>query len=298
MAERPEGANWGVNNDEKGIDVLVTQLTGIAPSLVLIEASGGYERPVVAALAAVGFPVAVVNPRRARDFAKATGKLAKPDVLDARALAHFAAAVRPEVRPVPDEKARQLSAILARRRQIVAMLVVERNRLQGAPTPVHQRIEAHIGFLELELTDLDRDLARTIHDRPVWREKNNLLRSVPGVGPVVSTTLLAELPELGTLTHKQLAALVGVAPINIDSGKLRGKRSVWGGRGRIRSVLYMGALAATRFNPAIRRFYQRLLAAGKPKKVVLTACMRKLLTILNSLVRHRAHWEHNHRLAA
>lgn len=290
VAVRPGGQAWSVDNDEAGIDGLVAKLTGMAPSLVLLEASGGYERPAAAALAAAELPVVIINPRQARDFAKATGKLAKTDELDARALAHFAEAVRPPVKPLPDEQARELSVVLARRRQVVGMLVAERNRLHGAAPAVRPRIEAHIGFLEAELDDLDTDLERKIRDTPVWREKDDLLRSVPGVGPVVSVTLLAELPELGTLDHKRLAALVGVAPLNRDSGTLRGKRTVWGGRARVREVLYMGTIAATRFNPSIRELYQRLLAKGKPKKVALTACMRKLLCVLNSMLKHRMPW--------
>jgi len=291
IAVRPTGESWHVPNDEQGIDELVDRLRAAAPSLVVLEASGGYERPVVAALAAAQLPVVVVNPRQAREFARATGQLAKTDSLDAQALSHFAEAVRPEVRSVPDEQAQELSAILSRRRQVVGMLVAEKNRVQTAVSPVRERIEAHIAFLQAELSDLDGELERAIRNSSVWREQDRLLRSVPGVGPVLSRTLLAELPQLGKLSHKQLAALVGVAPLNRDSGKLRGKRSVWGGRGRIRAVLYMGTIAATRFNPAIRDFYQRLLAKGKPKKVAITACMRKLLTILNSMLRNGTRWE-------
>ena len=290
IAVRPTGESWHVPNDEEGIDELVGRLRATGPSLVVLEASGGYERQVVAALVAVQLPVVVVNPRQAREFARATGKLAKTDSLDAQVLAHFAEAVRPEVRSVPDEQAQELSVILSRRRQVVGMLVAEKNRVQTAVSPVRERIEAHIAFLQAELSDLDGELERAIRNSPVWREQDRLLRSVPGVGPVLSRTLLAELPQLGTLSHKQLAALVGVAPLNRDSGKLRGKRSVWGGRGRIRAVLYMGTIAATRFNPVIREFYQRLLEKGKPKKVAITACMRKLLTILNSMLRDGTRW--------
>ncbi len=291
VAVRPTEEAWSAANEEEAIGSLVSRLQELAPSLVVLEASAGYERPVVAALAVARLPVAVVNPRQARDFARATGKLAKTDSLDAQALAHFGEAVRPRVSPVPDEQAQQLSAVLARRRQVVSMLVAERNRLEGAVPAVLGRIQAHIGFLQAELSDLDDDLGRAIQESPVWREKDELLRSVPGVGPVVSTTLLAELPELGALTHKQLAALAGVAPLNRDSGTLRGRRMVWGGRARVRAALYMGTIAATRFNPAIKVFYERLLAAGKPKKVALTACMRKLLAILNSMLRHRTRWQ-------
>jgi transposase len=279
-----------VANDEAGIGVLLDRLRGMRPALVVLEASGGYERPVVAALAAAALPVAVVNPRQARDFAKATGKLAKTDELDAQALAHFAEAVRPEARMVPDEQAREFAAILARRRQVVGMLVAERNRLETSVSPVRERIETHIGFLMAELDELDGHLDRAIRDSPVWREKDELLRSMPGVGPKVSATLLADLPELGTLDDKKLAALVGVAPLNRDSGVFRGKRRVWGGRAAVRQMLYMATVTATRCNPVFQRFYGRLLAAGKPKKVALTACMRKLLVTLNSMLGHGTRW--------
>ncbi len=290
IAARPSGERWRVANDEEGIGVLLDRLRGMRPALVVLEASGGYERPVVAALAAAALPVAVVNPRQARDFAKATGKLAKTDELDAQALAHFAEAVRPEARLVPDEQAREFAAILARRRQVVGMLVAERNRLETSVSPVRERIEAHIGFLKAELDELDGDLDRAIRDSPVWREKDELLRSVPGIGPKVSATLLADLPELGALDNKKLAALVGVAPLNRDSGVFRGKRRVWGGRATVRQMLYMAAVTAARCNPVFKEFYGRLVAAGKPKKVALTACMRKLLVVLNSMLRHGTHW--------
>ena len=294
VAVRPSEECWDTSNNPERIDDLVAKLEGLRPVLVVLEASGGYERPVVAALAASGLPVAVVNPRQARDFAKATGKLAKTDKLDAQALAHFGEAVRPEVRPVPDEQAREFAAIIARRRQVVGMLVAERNRLETAVPPVRERIEAHIEFLKVELSDLDDDLDRAIRESPVWREKDELLRSVPGVGPKVSATLLANLPELGTLENKKLAALVGVAPLNRDSGVFRGKRKVWGGRATIRQMLYMAAVTAARCNPVFQEFYGRLIAAGKPKKVALTACMRKLLAVLNSMLRHRTRWQQQH----
>ncbi len=294
VAVRPAGEHWDVPNNPEGADDLVTTLEGLHPSLVVLESSGGYERPVVAALAAAGLPVAVVNPRQARDFAKATGKLAKTDKLDALALAHFGEAVRPEVRPVPDEQAREFAAILARRRQVVGMVVAEGNRLETAVSPVRERIEAHIEFLRAELDELDKDLDRAIRESPVWREKDELLRSVPGVGPKVSATLLADLPELGALDNKKLAALVGVAPLNRDSGVFRGKRKVWGGRATIRQMLYMAAVTAARCNPVFQEFYGRLIAAGKPKKVALTACMRKLLAVLNSMLRHGTRWQQQH----
>ncbi len=248
------------------------------------------ELPLVAALAAAALPVVVVNPRQVRDFAKATGRLAKTDTLDAGVLAHFADAVRPEVRPLKDAETQVLNSLTARRHQVMTMLVSEKNRLGTAIGAVSPRIEAHIAWLEQELSDLDKGLRQTLRRSPVWREKDDLLRTVPGVGEQISLTLLANLPELGTLNRRQIAALVGVAPYNRDSGTLRGKRAVWGGRSRVRAALYMGALVASRHNPAIRDFYQRLLAAGKPKKVALVASMRKLLVILNAMLKHGSPW--------
>ena len=287
VAVRPTGEHWTVPQTEAGVADLVARLQPLAPTLIVLEATGGLERLASAALAAAGLPVAVVNPRQVRDFAKATGRLAKTDRLDAQVLAHFAEAVRPQPRPVPEEQAQLLSAQLARRRQLVEMLTAEKNRLGTAPRPVRQRIQTHIAWLEQELRAVEDDLSTTLRASPVWREQDDLLRSVPGVGPVVSLTLLAELPELGTLNRKQIAALVGVAPLNRDSGTLRGRRTVWGGRARVRAVLYLAALVATRHNPVLRAFYDRLRAAGKPPKVALTACMHKLLLILNALLKHR-----------
>ena len=261
--------------------------------MVLLEASGGLEVPLVAALAAEAVPVVVVNPRHVRDFARATGKLAKTDALDAAVLAHFALAVRPPVRPLRDVETQALNSLAAHRHQVMTMLISEKNRLSAATIAVRPRIDAHIAWLEQELDDLDdldEELRQTLRHSPVWREKDDLLRTVPGVGEQLSLTLLAYLPELGTLDRRQVAALVGVAPFNRDSGTLRGKRTVWGGRARVRAALYMSALVASRFNPVIRDFYQRLLAAGKPKKLALTACMRKLLILLNSMLKHRSPW--------
>ncbi len=292
IAVRPTGECWTTPQTEAGIHDVVARLQTLAPTLVVLEATGGLERGVTAALATAGLPVAVVNPRQVRDFAKATGRLAKTDRLDAQVLAHFAEAVRPQPRPLPAEQAQVLSAHLARRRQLVEMLTAERNRLGTAPRPVRQRIQTHIAWLEQELREVEDDLGTTLRASPVWREHDDLLRSVPGVGPVLSTTLLAELPELGALNRKQIAALVGVAPLNRDSGTLRGRRTVWGGRARVRAVLYMATLVATRHNPVLRAFYGRLRAVGKPPKVALTACMHKLLTILNALLRHRTPWSH------
>jgi transposase len=291
VAVRPDGATWQVANDARGIADLVTRLDGRQPTVIVLEATGGYERPVTASLIAAGLPVAVVNPRQIRDFAKATGQLAKTDTLDAQVLAHFAAAVQPAPRPLPDAATQGLAAILARRRQLVAMLTAEQNRLHTAPTAIRERIGAHIAWLKEELADIDTQLARAIAADPTWRERDALLRSVPGVGPVLAVTLLAELPQLGSLSRHQVAALAGVAPLNRDSGTRRGIRTVWGGRARVRGALYMAALVATRYNPVIRAFYARLCAAGKPKKVALTACMRKLLTILNALLAHHTPWQ-------
>ena len=286
----PKGDGWEVSHDEVGMRRLLSQLKSLEVDMVLLEASGGLELPLVAALAAEELPVVVVNPRQVRDFARATGQLAKTDALDAAVLAHFAEAVRPPVRPLRDAETQALNALAARRQQVMSMLVSEKNRLNSATIAVRHRIEAHIGWLEQELDDLNKELRQTLRQSPVWREKDDLLRSVPGVGEQLSLTLLAYLPELGTLDRRQIAALVGVAPFNRDSGKMRGRRSVWGGRARVRAALYMGALVASRFNPAIRDFYQRLLAAGKPKKLALTACMRKLLVILNSMLKHGSPW--------
>jgi len=278
---------WNLTNDDEGIDQALSCLKGLDPALVVLEATGGLEMALAAALAAAAVPVVVVNPRQVRDFAKATGKLAKTDTIDARVLAHFAAAVNPAPRPLPDAETQEFTAILARRRQVVDMLTAESNRLNSAKKPVRERIRAHIDWLERELADINKDLDRAVRNSPVWREKENLLRSVKGVGPVLARTLLAQLPELGTLNRKQIAALVGVAPLNRDSGQFRGKRSVWGGRASVRAVLYMATLTATRHNPTIATFYTRLTAIGKPKKLALTACMRKLLTILNAILKHR-----------
>ena len=290
VAVRPTGKRWTLPYNQTGIEGLIPQIVDLEPALVLLEATGGLELPLVAALAAAALPVVVVNPRQVRDFAKATGTLAKTDTLDAGVLAHFADAVRPEVRPLKDAETQVLNSLTARRRQVMTMLVSEKNRLGSAIGAVSPRIEAHIAWLEQELSDLDKGLRQTLRRSPVWREKDDLLRTVPGVGEQLSLTLLAHLPELSTLNRRQIAALVGVAPYNRDSGALRGKRAVWGGRSRVRAVLYMGALVASRHNPAIRDFYQRLLEAGKPKKVALVASMRKLLVILNGMLKHGSSW--------
>ena len=289
-AVRPEGQVWRIPYDGAGTEDLVTQLVNMAPDTVLLEATGGLELPLVAALAAAALPVVVVNPRQVRDFAKATGRLAKTDALDAQVLAHFAEAVRPPVRPLRDADTQELNSLTTRRNQVMTMMVAERNRLGRATGAVRPRIEAHLNWLRQELDGLDQEPRDLLRRSPVWREKDDLLRSVPGVGQQVSLTLLAYLPELGTLDRRQIAALVGVAPINRDSGAMRGKRTVWGGLARVRAVLYMGALVASRYNPVIRALYQRLVSAGKPKKVALSACMRKLLTIVNAMVKTGQRW--------
>ena len=290
VALRPSGSVWSAAYDQAGVSALVSRLQSLRPSAVVLESTGGLELPLAGALAAASLPVVVINPRQVRDFAKATGRLAKTDALDAQVLAHFAEAVRPPVRPLPDSDTQELHSLTTRRNQVVSMLVAEKNRLGRAGRAVAPRIQSRIQWLEQELDDLDQDLRQTLRRSPVRREQDGLLRSVPGVGEQLSLTLLAELPELGTLDRKQVAALVGVAPMNRDSGTKRGRRTVSGGRARVRAVLYMGALVASRHNPVIRSFYQRLLAAGKPKKLALTACMRKLLTILNSMVKSGQPW--------
>lgn len=246
--------------------------------------------PLAGALAAAALPVVVINPRQVRDFARATGQLAKTDRLDAQILARFAEAIWPSVRPVPDEQMQALAALVARRRQLLEMLTAEKNRLRLTARALQKRVQAHITWLEHELARLNTDLTTHMQQSPVWREKEDVLRSVPGVGPVLTTTLLANLPELGMLSRKEVAALVGVAPFPRDSGTLKGRRAIWGGRAHVRAALYMAALVATRRNPVIRTFYQRLCAAGKAKKLALTACMRKLLTILNAMVKSGTPW--------
>jgi transposase len=298
FAGRPSGETGTVANDEDGIHALVERCQALAATLVVCEATGGYEAALVAALATAGLPVVVANPRQVRDFAKATGQLAKTDTIDAQVLALFAERVRPAPRPLPDETAQALDALLTRRRQLVEMLTAERNRLLVARPTVRRDLQQHIRFLERRLREADDDLHTAVKASPAWRVKDDLLQSVPGVGRVVSLTLLAELPELGRLSHKEIAALVGVAPLNRDSGTLRGKRLIYGGRAPVRAVLYMAALVASKCNPVIRAFYQRLRAAGKPAKVALTACMRKLLIILNAIARRGTPWQPAHTLVS
>lgn len=290
VAIRPSAEKLSVSNDEAGIQALVTRLSEIKPALIVLEATGGLERSVSGTLGSAQLPVVVVNPRQVRDFAKALGQLAKTDRIDAEVLARFAEAIRPPLRPLPDKVSLELRSLIARRRQLIEMMVAEKNRLSTASKAVRNRIEAHIRWLETELDRADKDLDHSIRQSPIWCENEDLLRSVPSVGPVVSRTLLAELPELGRLNRKQIAALVGIAPLNCDSGTFRGRRGIWGGRATVRAVLYMAALVASRRNSVIRNFYKRLRDKGKAPKVVLVACMHKLLTILNAMIKHKTRW--------
>lgn len=280
-------------NSEQGVEKLIEQLQALEPELIVLEASGGYERLCVGALAQAGLAVAVVNARQVRAFAVATGVLAKSDAVDARVLAHFAAVVRPAVRALPDAQRQALDELMGRRRQLMGMLVMEKNRLgQAREARVRRDIQSLIRVLEKRIDGCDGELQRLIRESPVWRAQDDLLRSFNGIGKANAFALLAELPELGTLNRKQIAALVGVAPIARDSGQHRGRRSIAGGRAQVRSMLYMAAVTATRTNPVIQHFYQRLRAAGKPAKVALVACMRKILTILNAMLRTQTRWQH------
>jgi transposase len=286
----PGGETWQLDHDEAGMATVVERLVAARPTLVLVEATGGRELAVVAALVAAAVPVHVVNPRQVRDFAKAIGQLAKTDALDALLLARFGAAIRPEPRPIPDAALQEVRALVARRRQLQAMVIAEKNRRASVPQRLHAQIDDHLAWLRRAVADLDRDLAKLIRGTSAWQTAVTRWRSIPGIGPVVSATLLADLPELGALTRQQIAALVGVAPLNHDSGTHRGTRTCWGGRAHVRTTLYMGTLVATRCNPVIRPYYLRLLAAGKPKKLALVASMHKLLTILNAITRDGSSW--------
>lgn len=290
IAIRPLGRRESIANEDTPIEELIKRLSKLRVTLLVVEATGGVERRIVRALAAAELPVIVVNPRQVRDFAKATGRLAKTDQIDAEILAHFGEAVRPALRTLSDPASEELRALIARRRQLTEMVTAETNRLSHSAKAVRRRISVHIRWLEAELDRVDTELDQTIGQSPIWREQEDLLKSVPGIGPVISRTLLAELPELGKLNRKQIAALVGVAPLNRDSGTMRGRRAVWGGRATVRGALYMAALVASRRNPKIREFYRRLRGAGKAPKVALVACMRKLLTIVNAMIKHRIRW--------
>lgn len=288
---RPTGEAFSCDNTPTEIAQLVERLKTKNPTLVVLEATGRLHIEAATAIANAGIAIAVLNPRQIRDFARATGRLAKTDAIDAQILAHFAEVMQPSVRPLPSEQTQKLNDLVTRRHQVVEMLTAEKNRLQGMSGVVREDIEANIDWLKKRLTHLEQQLQELIEQAPVLQEQDNLLQSVPGVGPVVASTLLAELPELGQLSHKQISALVGVAPLNRDSGQKRGQRSTWGGRSAIRAALYMAAVVGMRFNPVIKQFYERLKKAGKPAKVVLTACMHKLLIILNAMMKHKTLWQ-------
>lgn len=295
MAVSSTGEIRSFGNQDADIGEATIWLRQVNPAIIVMEATGGMEVLLYVALQEANLPVAVINPRQIRDFAKCMGILAKTDKVDAKVLARYAAAIKPEARPSPDERARQFKTLVTRRRQLGDMIVAETNRARSTrDKAMKQRIHAHIDWLKQELANIDKDISGTIKEDPVWEAKDKLLQSVPGVGPVLSATIIAGLPELGVLTHREIAALVGVAPFNRDSGKHRGERRIWGGRCKVRQSLYMATLSATRFNPAIQTFYGRLVASGKKKKVALTACMHKLLTILNAMSKHNSYWSCDH----
>jgi transposase len=292
IAVPSSGDRWTSPTTPDGLAALVTRLRALGPNIVVLEATGGYDVPVAVACATAGLPVAVVNPRQIRAFAQALGRTAKTDPIDAEVIALFGERVRPEPRALPDAETQALAELVARRRQLLDMLIAERHRLAQATTPVIRRdVQKHVTWLEKRVTDVDGQMQTRIQNSPAWRATDDLLRSVPSIGPAVSRSLIAELPELGQLDRRQIAALVGVAPFNCDSGRFRGKRMIWGGRASVRQALYMAALVATRYNAPLRTFYQRLLTVGKPKKLALVAVMRKLLTILNAMVKHKKSWQ-------
>jgi len=291
MALRPSDQLWQVLYDDAHVEALVAQLSELSPTLIVVEATGGLERTLVAALVAARLPVVVINPRLARDFAKATGRLAKTDRIDAQVLAHYGEAIRPSLRPLPDADTQQLRALVDRRRQLMDMMSAEQSRLNTSPARICDSIAYHLTWLRQQVASLDDDLDGMLKASPLWLERDAILQSTPGVGPILSRTLMSQLPELGNLNRKEIAALVGVAPFNRDSGTWRGRRTIWGGRATVRAVLYMSTLVATRYNPVIREFYESLLAVGKVKKVALIACMRKLLTILNAMIKNQQRWK-------
>ena len=288
---QPTGERFVAGVDEAALATVVQRLSALSPTLVVLEATGGYEIPVAAALATAGLPVTVVNPRQIRDFARATGQLAKTDALDARVIARFAEAVQPAVRPLPTAQAQALSELVARRRQVVDMLGAELNRQrQARDTQVQHRIARHVAWLRRALAELDRDIAQVIRSRPLWRDKGNVLTSMPGIGDITAHALIADLPELGQLDRRRIAALVGIAPFNRDSGQWRGRRMIAGGRPAVRRALYMATIVAIQHNPAIAACYHRLVSVGRPKKVAIIAAMRKLLTTLNAMLRDQRPW--------
>lgn len=290
LAVIPDGTQKRFMNDEEGQEAILSFIRPLRPARIVIEATGGYEMGVMRTLADSQLPVVAVNTRQVRDFARATGRLAKTDTIDAAILAQFARAIQPEIRPLPEKEAEVLRALVARRRQLIQMLTMEKNRLEKSPPAGSEDIRNHIYYLTEALKKIDKDISRSIRKSPLWKEKETILTSMPGIGPAISCTLIAALPELGTLNRKAIAALVGLAPFNRDSGAYRGRRTIWGGRLHVRAILYMGTLSAIRFNPAIRSFYNRLIEAGKAKKLAVTACMRKLLTILNTMMKNKTTW--------
>jgi transposase len=290
---RPQGESFSVPYTDQGIGSLIERIGAFHPQVVLLEATGGYETRIVAALIHAKLPVVLMNPRQVRDFARATGTLAKTDRIDAEVMAHFAEAIRPEPRLLPDEEHKELAALMSRRSQLIEMIVMEKNRLHTTTRTVKDHIRVHLEQLQAQVREVDGQIDQFIIQSPLLKRKVEVVTSAPGVGPTISRALMSHLPELGHISNKKISALVGVAPFNSDSGNHRGKRIIWGGRNQVRSILYMGALVATRHNPVIREFYQRLLATGKDKKVALTACMRKLITILNAMVRSDKLWCEN-----
>jgi transposase len=290
VAVRPEGRRWSISNDATGLAELVKELQQLKSALVVLEPTGGYERELVSSLVRAKMCFVVVNARQVRDFAKALGKLAKTDRIDADVLAHFGEAIQPEPRLLPDEDTAELDALITRRRQLVEFRAAEMARKHLSAEVVRPSIDKVIDFLSKQIDEIDRDFRKLLRKTPAWREKDNLLQSIPGIGPVVSCTLLAQLPELGRLSRKQIASLAGVAPFNRDSGSHRGPRRIWGGRAPVRSVLYMAAVTGARHNPVLRSFFQRLVGNGKSSKTALTACMRKLLTWANAMLRDGKKW--------
>ncbi len=290
VALLPDDQAWTLGNNETEIVSLVERLLAIRPTLIVIEATGGFEMLVASMLSAANLSVAVVNPRQARDFAKATGKLAKTDAIDAKMLALFGQTLRPEPRPLKSEELKELDSLVRRRSQLVAILTTEKNRLATAPNSIRHDIHEHIAWLKKRIDQLNQAIDKLIKQSPIWRAKDQLLKSAPGIGQVIASCIIAELPEIGTISNKEISALVGLAPLNRDSGKYRGRRIVWGGRSSVRSALYMGALSAIRYKPPIKAFYERLIKAGKKPKVAITACMHKLLIILNAIIKNSMPW--------
>jgi len=291
IAIRPGEVRFREANDDPGIQALIRRLLPLKPRLILLEATGGYEILAAASLRQAGLAAHIINPRQVRDFARSAGRLAKTDKIDAAVLAHFAEALQPSLRPWPDDQQQELAALMSRRRQLVEMIVMEKNRLAMTLSPrVRRSLQTNLQSLKEQLRELEQELHDFLRQSPIWLKKDQLLQSVPGVGPLTSQSLMAWVPELGTLSRQKIAALVGLAPFNRDSGQMRGKRTIWGGRARVRPPLYMATVAACRVNPVIRAFYLRLLAAGKSKKLALTACMRKLLTILNAILKQQQPW--------